>query len=208
LYICLRNDSIIMDKLLKIFHSHNGFARMQELRKNGIQTRAIAQAVEDGIIEKIKPGLYKLIDYPWDEHGSFADVCNSNKKAVICLTSASSYYELTTFNPSYITVAVPHNTPGFKLEYPPIQVYYFPHKYYETGIDQVKTKSGIIRIYNLEKTICDLFRYRNKIGDDIVIESLKNYLKLKKRDINKLFEYAETLGVKEKILPYVKAIVG
>ncbi len=197
-----------MNTLLKIFKAHNGFARMQELRNNGIQTRTIAKAVNDGIVEKIKPGLYKLVDYPWDEHGSFADVCSSNNKAVICLTSAASYYDLTTFNPSYITVAVPHNTPGFKLEYPPIQVYYFSHKYYETGLNEIKTKSGLIKIYDREKTICDLFRYRNKIGDDIVIESLKNYLRLKKRDINKLFEHAETLSVKGKILPYVKAIVG
>ena len=197
-----------MNTLHKIFKAHNGFARMQELRNNGIQTRTIAKAVADGIIEKIKPGLYKLVDYTWDEHGSFADVCNSYNKAVICLTSAASYYDITTFNPSYITVAVPHNTPGFKLEYPPIQVYYFPHKYYETGINEIDTKSGLIKIYDREKTICDLFRYQTKIGDDIVIESLKNYLKLKKRDINKLFEYAQTLSVKEKIHPYVKAIVG
>lgn len=197
-----------MDELLKIFHNYNGFARMQELRNNGIQTRVVAKSVADGIIEKIKPGLYKLFDYPWDEHSSFADVCNSHKKAVICLTSAASYYDLTTFNPSYITVAVPHNTPYFKLEYPPIQVYYFPHKYYETGINEIDAKSGFIKIYDREKTICDLFRYRNKIGDDIFIESLKNYLKLKKRNINKLLDYAETLRVKEKILPYVKAIVG
>jgi predicted transcriptional regulator of viral defense system len=197
-----------MDKLQKIFNAHKGFARMQELRNNGIQTRAIANAVKDGIIEKIKPGLYKLVDYSWDENASFADVCNSHNKAVICLTSSAVYYELTTFNPSYITVAVPHNTPGFKLDYPPIQVYYFPHKYYETGINERETKSGLIRIYDQEKTICDLFRYRNKIGDDIVIESIKNYLKQKKRDINKLIGYAESLNVKEKILPYVKAIVG
>jgi predicted transcriptional regulator of viral defense system len=197
-----------MDKLQKIFDEQKGFARMQQLRNNGIQTRVIARAVEDGVIEKIKPGLYKLVNYQWDEHESFADVCNSNNKAIICLTSAASYYELTTFNPSYITVAVPHNTPGFKLDYPPIQVYYFPHKYYETGIDEKETKSGLIRIYNQEKTICDLFRYQNKIGDDIIIESLKNYLKQKRRDINKLIKYAESLGIKEKILPYVKAIVG
>ncbi|MGD1006031.1 MAG: type IV toxin-antitoxin system AbiEi family antitoxin domain-containing protein [Ignavibacteriaceae bacterium] len=197
-----------MTNFQKIFSDHNGFARMQELRNNGVQTRTIAKAVKDGVIEKIKPGLYKLVDYPWDEHGSFADVCNSYNKAVICLTSAAAYYELTTFNPAYITVAVPHNTPGFKLDYPPIQVYYFPYKYYETGINEIDTKSGHIRIYSQEKTICDLFRYVNKIGDDIVIESLRNYLKQKKRDINKLFEYAEILKVKEKILPYVKAIIG
>jgi predicted transcriptional regulator of viral defense system len=197
-----------MGTLLKIFNQHKGFARMQELRDNGVQTRIIAKAVKEGIIEKIKPGLYKLVDYPWDEHGSFADVCKAHRKGVICLTSAASYYELTTFNPSYITVAVPHNTPGFKLDYPPIQVYYFPHKYYDTGIDKLDTKSGLIRIYDQEKTLCDLFRYQTKIGDDIVIESLKGYLRQKKRNINKLFEYAETLNVKDKILPYVKAIVG
>jgi predicted transcriptional regulator of viral defense system len=197
-----------MTDFQKIFSDHNGFARMRELRNNGVQTRTIAKAIKDGVIEKIKPGLYKLADYPWDEHGSFADVCNSYNKAIICLTSAAAYYEITTFNPAYITAAVPHNTRGFKLDYPPVQVYYFSNKYYETGINEFDTKSGLIRVYNREKTICDLFRYRNKIGDDIVIESLKNYLKLKKRDINKLFEYAEILKVKEKILPYVKAIVG
>ncbi len=181
---------------------------MQELRNQKIHPRDVAQAVSDKIIEKVKPGLYKLVDYPWDEHSSFVDVCSSHKKAVICLTSAVTYYDLTTFNPSYITVAVPHNTPNFKLDYPPIQVYYFPHKYYETGIDEIDTKSGLIRIYDQEKSICDLFRYKNKIGDDIVIESLKNYLKQKKRDINKLLEYAETLRIKEKIFPYIKAIVG
>jgi len=181
---------------------------MHELRNKGVQTRTIAKAVKDGVIEKIKPGLYKLVDYPWDENGSFADGCNSYNRAVICLTSAAAYYELTTFNPSYITVAVPHNTPGFKLDYPPIQVYYFPNKYHETGINEIDTKSGHIRIYNQEKTICDLFRYGNKIGDDIIIESLRNYLKQKKRNINKLFEYAVILKVKEKLQPYVKAITG
>ena len=88
-----------MEKLLKIFNKHNGYAKMQELRKNGVQTRTIAEAVKNGMIEKIKPGLYKLTNYPWDEHGSFAEVNHANMKAVICLTSAAEYYELTTFNP-------------------------------------------------------------------------------------------------------------
>ena len=181
-------NQVFMKNLSKIFKKHNGYARMQELRNQKIHPRVIAKAVVDGIIEKIKPGLYKLVDYPWDEHGSFADVCNSHNKAVICLTSVASYYDLTTFNPSYITVAVPHNTPGFKLEYPPIQVYYFPHKYYETGISEIDTKSGLIKIFDREKTICDLFRYINKIGEDIAIETLKRISK--KSQIKK---YPETV---------------
>lgn len=182
---------------------------MMELRNAGIQTRDIAQAVEKGIIEKIKPGLYKLIDYPWDEHGSFADVCKSNMRAVICLISAASYYELTTFNPSEVYVAVPNNTDKFVLKYPPIKVYYFADSYYPHGIETLNTKSGVVRIYNREKTIADLFRYINKIGEDIAVESLKTYLNNRKgREITKLLEYSERCGVKKKIEPMVKAILS
>lgn len=198
-----------MEKMLKIFNNHNGYAKMQELRKNGVQTRTIAEAVKNGVIEKIKPGLYKLVNYPYDENESFVEVCHANKRAVICLLSAASYFELTTFNPSYITVAVPHNTPKFELDYPPIKVYYFVERYYSPGIEILKTKSGVVRIYNKEKTIGDLFRYINKIGEDIAVESLKTYMQNRKeRNIPKLIEYAEISGVKKKIEPMVKAILS
>jgi len=198
-----------MDKLLKIFNNHNGYAKMQELRKKGVQTRTIAEAIKNGIIEKIKPGLYKLVNYEHDEHESYVEVCHANKRAVICMLSAASYYELTTFNPSEIYVAVPHNTPKFKLDYPPIKVYYFADSYYSPGIENLKTKSGIVRIYNKEKTIGDLFRYMKKIGEDIAVESLKTYLQNRKeRNIPKLIEYADICGVKKKIEPMVKAILS
>ena len=198
-----------MEKLIKIFRENSGYARMNELRKSGIQTRDIAKAVESGIIVKIRPGLYKLVDYPWDEHESFADVCSSNKKAVICLLSAASYYELTTFNPFEIYVAVPNNTDKFILQYPPINVYYFGDNYYEPGIETLKTKSGTVRIYNKEKTICDLFRYINKLGEDVTFESLKEYLRNKRnRNIPKLFDYAEICGVKKNLEPVARAILA
>ena len=198
-----------MEKLTKIFKKNTGYARMNELRKSGIQTRDIAKAVENKIIDKIKPGLYKLVDYPWDEHSNFADVCYSNKKAVICLLSAVDYYQLTTFNSPVVYVAVPNNTDKFILNYPPVNVYYFADNYYNRGIETIKTKSGIVRIYNKEKTIGDLFRYMNKLGEDVAVESLKEYLKNRKdRSIPKLLQYSEICGVKKKIEPMVKAILS
>jgi len=198
-----------MEKIIKIFAKNNGYARMMELRTSGIQTRDIAKAIDNGIIEKIKPGLYKLVNYEHDEHESFVEVCHANKRAVICMLSAASYYELTTFNPSEIYVAVPNNTDKFGLTYPPIKVYYFADSYYSPGIEFLKTKSGTVRIYNKEKTIGDLFRYIKKIGEDIAVESLKTYLQNRKeRNIPKLLEYAEVCGVKKKIEPMIKAILS
>ena len=136
------------------------------------------------IIEKIKPGLYKLTDYPFDENENFASVCRANERAVIALLSAASYYELTTYDPPEIYVAVPNNTDKFELVYPPIKVYYFIDKYYQPKIDEINTESGKIKIYTKEKTIVDLFRYKNKLGEDVALESLKTYLKSRDRKVN------------------------
>ncbi|MCF7813759.1 MAG: type IV toxin-antitoxin system AbiEi family antitoxin domain-containing protein [Candidatus Cloacimonetes bacterium] len=196
-----------MEKLKQIFEANHGYARMKELKNQGIHTRKIAQAVENRIVEKVKPGLYKLVDYPWDENSSFIGISQAKDSAVICLTSAIAYYELSTINPSVISVAVPMNTDKFKLEYPPIKVYYFSESLYNLGIDEVQVVSGNFKIYNAEKTICDLFRYRNKLGEDIALEGLKNYLGKESANINKLWDYAIRCKVKTILHPYIKAMV-
>ncbi len=182
---------------------------MKELRESGIQTRDVAGAIKEGVITKIKPGLYRLVDYPWDEHSSFADVCNANKKSVICLLSAASYYELTTFSPPEVYVAVPNNTDKFNLQYPPIKVYYYSDRYYNRGIERIQTKSGIVNIYNREKTIADLFRYMKKTGEDVAVESLKEYIRRRKiMNIAVLLKYAEVGRVLKIIEPMVKALLS
>lgn len=197
-----------MNNIIKIFKEHKGYARMLEMKKKGIHTRMIKKAMDDGIIDKVKPGLYKLIDYPWDEHESFIDVCKANKNAIICLLSSAAFWELTTFNPSQIDIAVPHSTDKFKLNYPPIKVYFFSSNIYEKGIESIKTKNGTFKIYNKEKTICDLFRYEKKLGEDLVLESIKAYIGDKKnRNIPKLLEYAEVNKVTKKLQPLLKGML-
>ena len=196
-----------MEKLIQFFNDHAGYARMKDLKKAGIHTRIIARALEQGIIEKIKPGLYKLSDFPWDEHTGFVDVYMANSSAVICLLSALEYYDLTTFVPAEIQVAVPHNSAYFHLDYPPVKVYYFREPLYSSGIEEIKTGQGSFKIYSAEKTICDAFRYRSKIGEDIALESLKNYLNRQDSQLNKLLEFARITKVEKVITPYLKAIL-
>lgn len=196
----------VEETLIEYMTFKNGYARMKDLKSIGIHPREIKKAVENGTIDKIKPGLYKLLDFPWDENSSFMDICKSNSKAVICLTSAIEYYGLTTFNPSFITFALPMNVKVNKINYPPIKAYYFRDKVYEMGIKTVASTGGNFQIYSVEKTVVDLFRYRQKIGDDIVLESLKNYLSSRKRDINLLVKYARECGSLKKMTPYLMAL--
>ena len=196
-----------MDNIERIFTEQKGYARMSDLKSCMIHTRDVAKAIENGTIEKVKSGLYKLVNYPWDEHSSFVDISQAKKSAIICLTSALAYHELSTINPNEVTVAVPQNTDKFNLEYPPIKVFYFSDKVYSYGIDEKSTASGDFRIYSAEKTICDMFRYRNKLGEDIALEGLKNYLKRQDADLFKLREYADKCRVKRIIEPYLKAML-
>ena len=197
-----------MNNLIEFFIQHKGYAIMKDLKRYGIHTRTVSLALKDGVIEKIKPGLYKLIAYNWDENNGFVDVCKAKKEAVICLTSAMQYYNLSTINPLLISVAVPANTDKFHLNYPPIKVHYFSKNLFPIEINNIETIQGEFRIYSIEKTICDAFRYRNKIGEDIALESLKNYIRNKNSNLPRLHEIAQRCKISTIIEPYIKAIVA
>lgn len=190
-----------------IFNQNNGYARMKDLKLAGIHTRTIAGAVQSGNIIRIKPGLYKLADFYQDEFSGFVDVCAANSKSIICLVSAAEYYELTTFNPAKISAALPDNAAKPRAYTLPVKFFYFRGVHYTTEIKSVKAKSGIFRIYSVEKTVADLFRYYNKIGSDIALEVIKNYLKRKDKDINKLIKIGESCGAK-KLNQVLEALLG
>lgn len=198
------------ERIISIFKAHGGFSRSKELKQASVHTRDIARLVREGVLEKVKPGLYRMADLP-QANGvpiSFIDVCQAVPTGVICLLSALDFYDLTTFNPSEIYVALRHSAKLPKIEYPPIRKYFFRDRFYFWGIEQIETAHGVVRIYNQEKSICDMFRYRNRLGEDIALESLKNYLKRREADINKLMEYAVQCQVNGVMQAYVKAMIA
>lgn len=195
------------EKIKKIFKLYSGYARTKNMLDKGIHPRDIRSALEKGIITKVKNGLYKLVDIPVISNQSFIDVACAVPEGVICLLSALSYYELTTFNPSIISVAIYRKSWRPKIVYPPIEFYYFSKKQFEAGIDEIKIKGYKIRIYCPEKTICDCLRYRNKIGLDISKEGLSEYLKRKNRNLEKLLEYAEICRVKSLLQTWLNVMV-
>jgi len=197
-------------KIVNFISNNGGYARMKELKEASFRTAEIKTLVAERILDKIKPGLYRVSDleYPANISLGFVDISKAIPRGVICLISALSYYELTTFNPSEIYVAIPNETYAPNIIYPPAAVFYFRDRFYKPGIEIVDTIYGKVRIYNREKTICDMFRYRDKLGEDLAIEGLKNYINYRHADLYQLRQYADICRVKTIMLPYLKAIVG
>ncbi len=197
-----------MQDLHKIFSSHGGYAYLQDLKDIGIHTKTISVAMSDGVIEKLKPGLYRWIDTPVVAHQGFFDITLTVPKAVICLHSALAYYKLTLSQPSLIMAAIPREAKPPKYFYPPAEIFYFSHHLYLLGANTISEKSGRFAIYDREKTIIDCFRYRKKLGEDVAVEGIRNYLKSCQPDLNKLFEYAQKARMERIIKPYVEALLG
>jgi predicted transcriptional regulator of viral defense system len=197
-----------MDAIIKYFSKNKGYARMKHMKASGFQTRDIRKLLKAGRIVKVKPGVYRLADTQPGETSGLVEVCLAMPKAVICLSSALAFHELTTFVPTAITYAIPRSDKPVKLARSPTEPYFFSEAQYKTGVEYRETKSGDIRLYGMEKTICDCFRFRNKLGEDIALEGLKEYLRRRDRDLNKLMKLAEVCRVAEIVSQYVKAIVG
>jgi predicted transcriptional regulator of viral defense system len=209
-----------MEKIIIYFKKHGGYALMKELKTASFQTRDIARLLKEGAILKVKPGLYRLANIgemvlPLPKikgSGSMIsqgiiDVCKAIPDGVICLVSALAFHDLTTFNPSEIYVAIPNAAKVPKIDSPPLRVFYFRERFYRPGIEHITAPHCTIKIYNKEKTICDMFRYRNKYGEDLALEGLKNYLSRRGANVNKLRKYAEICQVKTNMMPYLKALV-
>jgi len=197
-----------MDSITEYLTSSGGYARMKDLRTAGFQSREISALVAQGRIERVKPGLYRLAGYGESgENAGLAEVCRAVPDGVICLISALDYYGLTTFNPSEVYVAIPHGAKPPRIFYPPVKPFFFRERFYTPAIEHIRAPAGEIRVYGREKTICDMFRYRRKLGEDLAMEALKQYLKLKDASTARLLEYAAICQARTVMMPYLKALV-
>ncbi len=163
--------------------------------------------LDDGIIIKVKNGLYRLSDSPAVCNRSFIDISRAVPEGVICLLSALSYYDLTTYTPEVISVAIYRESWKPMIKYPPVEFYLFSLHQFEECIDVVLINKQKIRIYSPEKTVCDCIRYRNKLGLDMAKEGLTAYLKTMDRDLEELMRCAEICRIGSLLRKWLEIIV-
>lgn len=175
--------------------------------KNKYTHYMINKMVDNKELEKVNKRYYINLLFDGDENDFYyVDVFISN--GVICQLSAAVYYELTTYRPHTLDVAVKRNQKVYDLpDYPPMNPIYYSKTRYEFGIVNVETKDGTFKVYDMEKTICDLVFYRNKIDKEIIKEVMNNYVRKHDKDINRLTKYAKQLRVFETLKTYFEVLL-
>jgi predicted transcriptional regulator of viral defense system len=191
-------------KIVQELPKEKSIITTKELVEIGYSMYFIKKMQEEGYLLKVKRGVYSIVS---NSESQYAEVKAIVSKGVLCLLSAAYLHNLTTFIPKNYQLAISNKSKIVLPEYPPIKLYFWSKKRYELGITTQEVEGIEMNIYNKEKTICDIIKYRNKIGLDTVKEILKNYLKQSDRNLTQLNLYAKELGNEKIITTYISLLI-
>ena len=194
-------------KALKYIKELGGIIRTAEALKAGIHPRTFYSLRDRGYLETISRGVYRLAELPPISNPDFILVASRVPQSVICLISALSFHGLTTQIPHEVYIALKEGSKAPRLDFPPLSVHRFSKASFEAGITTLEIDGIPVRIYNQEKTLVDCFKFRNKLGMDVILEAVKMYKNINSGiNISKLMKYARICRVGKVIQPYLESI--
>lgn len=190
---------------ITVIKEHGGIIRTSEALKAKIHPRTIYLLRDNGIIEELTRGVYKLAEVEISQP-DLVTVVTRIPDGVICLVSALSFHGITTQIPHQVFIAIKQGARSSNLDFPPISIHRFSPDAHSAGVEIHKIDRIQVKIYNVEKTLVDCFKFRNKIGIDIFLEALKFYKSRKKIRVKQILDFARICKVETVMRPYIETL--
>lgn len=183
-------------KIIALANKNNGIITNQMLNDRDIPSIYLTRMVEQGKIQRIDRGIYSIEDVMLDEYYL---LYQKNKRAIFSFSSALYLYELTDRIPYQMEVTLPSTYNSSHIE-EDIIIHKVVEKYYSIGRTIKKTMFGNkVACYDMERTICDLVRFRKKIDVEIFKKALDGYKNNSNRNYQKLRQYATIFRISKQI---------
>ena len=193
----------------KVFHTIGEIAKKSDLLKAGLQEKDVVSLIKRGYIERVRYGYYKLAnnDAPKEEY----ILARLIKQGIVCVESALFYYGYSDFAPREWTIAVPYSfsrTVKVIREEVPVKAYYVQNDMYHLG-ETTGTFNGVtLPVYDRERTICDCFKYRTKLDNEIFNKAVNAYVSDEKKNLANLSKYAKEMGVYKKMMNVMEVLLN
>ncbi len=171
--------------LEKLFKENGGYLKSDQMKGSTFRYH-LNKLIAAGKVYKVRHWLYVHTGYQtFDERVLVSEMIPAG---VFCLFSAWELHELSTTVPHQYHIALPRNTkvnPDTQL---PLAFYYWSNKVYNLGISSMHITDKPVKCYDIERSVCDAVKFRNKTGEDVMQEVLKNYMDKSNRNLDKLFK--------------------
>ena len=171
----------------------------------GFHRQYLADFVKSGILFRVERGLYISPD-------GLDDVLfwlqQRAKKIVYSHETALFLHRITDRTPARYSITVPSSYKASEALKRFCKIYYIKNDLIDLGkIEKPSGMKNFIITYDLERTLCDVIRSRNKIDNQIVIDAVKKYALLKNKNLHILYKYAREFNIENIVYRYLEVLV-
>lgn len=183
------------NEILNLFK--NGYLTTKEVMNQNIPRIYLSRLVNEDIIERVSRGVYiKSKDIPDD----MVILQNKSKNAIYSHMTALYLYGLSNRLPIKYDITVNQGYNGKLQKDKMVNLFYSKKELLELGLTTYKLNSGyIVKVYDLERTICDIIKNRNRLDQELVNKAIREYFYSKNKDTLKLYDYAKQLKIYDKV---------
>jgi predicted transcriptional regulator of viral defense system len=193
------------ERIRKILQDQHGSLLTSDLVKFNIPRTYLSILEQNGEIERVSRGVYRLTASIEDEMFCFQA---RYKSSIYSHETALYLNDLTNRTPLSYSIFVPVGYHSISLKESGHKIFYVNRNLFDLGVISMKSPHGNeIRTTNLERTICDVLRSRNQIDIQQINESLKRYVSKKERNIDLLYSYARRFRIQKIVREYIEVLL-
>lgn len=191
-----------------VIESKGGIAKSADFVAAGIRAVDVVNLCNAGYLDRIRHGYYQMA-----EQGEATEeqiLAKLIPNGVVCVESALFYYGYSDFAPRKWSIAVPRTISRSKLDVDvlPLQTYFVQQELYELGKTMGDFHGVTLPIYDRERTICDCFKYRSRLDNELFSKALNAYASDPKKNLNNLSICAKKLRVYKKVIELMEVLLN
>ena len=185
-----------------------GIAKSADFVAAGMRAVDIVNMCNAGYLDRIRHGYYQLAEA--DSSSEEQLLATLIPKGIVCVESALFHYGYSDFAPRKWSIAVPRSMSRTKLDVDALalQTYYVQSEIYELGRITDDFDGVMLSVYDRERTICDCFKYRSRLDNEIFNKALNAYANDTKKNLHNLSVYAKKLRVYKKVTELMEVLLN
>ena len=198
----------IRELVSNIIIERGGVAKSADFVAEGISSGDIVRLCNEGYLERVRHGYYSIADA--NETSEEQLLATLIPQGIVCVESALFHYGYSDFAPRKWSIAVPRSMSRKRLDVDslPLRAYYVSAELYELGKITDDFDGVTLTVYDRERTICDCFKYRSRLDNEICNKALNTYANDKKKNLKNLSEYAKKLRVYKKVTELMEVLLN
>lgn len=194
-----------LEKLKRLINGSKGVVTTKMTDAQGIHREYLREFVRQCKLERVNHGIY-ITPEVWEDKMLIHQL--RKEKMLYSHETALFLHDLTDRDPLAYCVTVPTGYNTSKLNQDGLIVHTVKKELLELGICSKQTAFGNeVKVYDMERTICDILRDRNNQDAAVVSDALKKYVRRQDKDLNKLMKYAGLLRIEKVLRIYLEVLL-